>query len=600
MLIRALCDYYDILSAADKVLPPGYSKVKVHYLVALTAEGEIDEILPWKDKTEVPAGKGKKKWKEIPKEVVMMQRTEKPGIDANIVEHRPVYLFGLHLDKDRLTAQDSTNKAKKSHELFVKENLEFLNGLNTPLICAFRNFLLHWNPEQQTENRHLLQLGKEYEKAGYVFCLSGSPELRLHEEPALRQKWEICCKEKENASPEDCVTQCAVSGEAAPIARIHNKIKGVYGGLATGSVLIGFNNPSENSYGNDQSYNSNISVTAMKKYTEALNYLLASRRHRVILDDMTVVFWAMNPKETCEDLFEQMLLEQPAQLDAEDTENMLKKLVEDANSGYLTRGRLSSLDLIQPDVDFYMLGLKPNSSRLSVKFLIRRKYADILWNVVRFQQDLQITKEVKPVYLSHIRKELISPKSKNDKVNPALLAGLFEAILYGTDYPNALLETMVRRIRVDGDRNKINDVRVGVIKACLNRKGTKEEIKVALDKENNTQAYLCGRLFAILERLQQDASNYSLNRTIRDAYFASASTRPVLVFPKIIKLANQSYLKKVKYPTHYNKLIGEVMQKLNGGFPDQLSLKEQGEFIVGYYQQNQAFFEKKNQEETEE
>ena len=58
---------------------------------------------------------------------------------------------------------------------------------------------------------------------------------------------------------EDTVAQCAISGEQAAISRIHSKIKGVYGGLATGSVLIGYNNPSENSYGNDQAYNSNIS-----------------------------------------------------------------------------------------------------------------------------------------------------------------------------------------------------------------------------------------------------------------------------------------------------------------------------------------------------
>lgn len=112
MLIRALSDYYDILSATGKVLPRGYSKVKVQYLVALTAEGKIDEILPWKDTVEVPSGKGKKKQKEVPKEVVMMQRTEKSGIEANIIEHRPLYLFGLNLENETLTPLDRTEKAK--------------------------------------------------------------------------------------------------------------------------------------------------------------------------------------------------------------------------------------------------------------------------------------------------------------------------------------------------------------------------------------------------------------------------------------------------------------------------------------------------------
>lgn len=168
--------------------------------------------------------------------------------------------------------------------------------------------------------------------------------------------------------------------------------------------MIGFNNPSENSYGNDQSYNSNISVDIMKKYTEALNYLLGSNKHKAVLDDMTIVFWAMEPEETCEDLFSQLIWSQADQMNAEDTEAMLKKLVEDANAGYLTEQRLASMEEIHPDVDFYMLGLKPNSSRLSVKFLIRRKYADVLWNIARFQRELQITREVKPVYLSWIKR----------------------------------------------------------------------------------------------------------------------------------------------------------------------------------------------------
>ena len=70
------------------------------------------------------------------------------------------------------------------------ENLEFLEGIDTPLANAFRNFLLKWNPERETENVHLLQLGKDYAKSGYAFCLSGSPQLRLHEVKELKQKWD--------------------------------------------------------------------------------------------------------------------------------------------------------------------------------------------------------------------------------------------------------------------------------------------------------------------------------------------------------------------------------------------------------------------------
>ena len=85
-----------------------------------------------------------------------------------------------------------------------------------------------------------------------------------------------------------------------------------------------------------------------------------------------------------------------------------------------------------------------------------------------------------------------------------------------------------------------------------------------------------------------------------NAYFASASAKPALVFPKLIRLA-QNHLNKVKYPVTYNKLIGEIMDGLNGEFPETLRLTDQGRFDVGYYQQNQDLWKKSTKsEETEE
>ncbi|MCD7774432.1 MAG: type I-C CRISPR-associated protein Cas8c/Csd1 [Clostridiales bacterium] len=588
MLIKALSEYYDILANAGKVLPDGYSNVNVHYLICLTPDGRIDEIIDYRQIEEETNGKGKVKQKKVPQKCVMPQRTEKPGIDVNIPEHRPLYIFGLNLTGDQLTPEDS--KTKKSHKAFVKISLDFLDGIDdadSPLIHAYRCFIQNWDPEAETENPNLKQLGKDYGKSGYAFCLSGSPDRLLHDEPALKEKWEQLRSESTLNGDGAHISQCAVSGQQAPIARIHNKVRGVFGGLATGTVLIGFNNPSENSYGNEQAYNSNVSETVMKKYTEALNYLLDGRKHKTTLDDMTIVFWAMDPNEKCEDLFMQMFLGQSDKMNAEETENMLRALWKDASSGRIAEERLLSADQINPDVDFYMLGLKPNSGRLSMKFLIRKQFADILWNVAQFQKDMQVGNDFRPVYLWEIKRELISPKSSKDKVNPALLTKLFESVIYGSPFPTALLDTMVRRVKTDDVR--VNATRTGVIKACINRNDSKEELKVSLDKENENQAYLCGRLFAVLEKLQTDASGGKLNRTIKDAYFASAASKPALVFPKLIVLS-QNHLKKVKYPVVYNKQIQEITDKLQGGFPDMLLLKDQGKFIVGYYQQYQSFF----------
>ncbi len=597
MLIKALCDYYDILSEEGKVLPNGYSNVKIHYLISLTSEGKIDGILDWQEKKNEQIGKNKQKEKKSPRDMIMPQRTEKPGIDPNIADHRPLYLFGLNLTEDGFTPDDRTDKARKSHQAFVEANLSFTEGLDSPVVQAFRNFLQSWKPDEERENPYLLGLKKDYSKSGYAFCLSGNPDLLLHDDPQFKGKWET---EYQKQQGEDLLfSQCAVTGEKKAIARIHNKIKGVYGGHATGSVLIGFNNPSENSYGNEQSYNSNISEEAMKKYTEALNYLLGSGDHKIMLDEMTVVFWAMNRGEKCEDMLLQAMFGETGnrnQQDAEQTEKMLKKMMEESGELAVSEQRLAVTEFIDLNVDFYMLGLKPNSSRLSIKFIFRRKFADVLWNIARFQRDMQMGTDTGLIPLWQIKKELVSPKSSNEKASPALLSQLLKSVLSGDGYPSALLETMVRRVRIDGGEEKINRIRAGVIKAWVNRDSKKEELKLALDKENTNQAYLCGRLFAVLEKIQQEASGNGLNRTIKDAYFASASVKPAQIFPKLIRLS-QNHIKKIKYVGFYNKLMEEIIGNLNGEFPEFLRLAEQGRFIVGYYQQFQDLYVKKEKED---
>ncbi len=596
MLIQALCDYYDILSEQEKVLPDGYSRVPIHYLVYLTPEGEIAEILDWREVTDIEDKKGKKKQMFRPRDVVMPKRTEISGIAANYIEHRPLYLFGLNFEKEMFTTEDATNKAKKSHKVFVETNLNLIEGIDTPVVNAYRKFIEKWIPEKEIENPQLQVLGKNYKSAGFAFCLYGTVEY-LHEDDEIKKKWQTLYSSLQT-DKKDVVTQCAVTGREEPIARIHSKIKGISGGLATGTVLVSFKNPSESSYGNSQSYNSNISEKVMMKYTEALNFISGTKKQKLLLDDMTVLYWAMSKKEQYNDIMAALLFHNRDVISEEEMEDMLKSLLSDVQKGNLLPDRLST-EHIDPDVDFYILGLKPNSSRLSVKFLYRKKLGEILANIAIHQMDLQISNEIRPVALWQIKRELVSPKSKNDSVDPALMAKIFEAVIYGTNYPRFLLATVIRRVKTDTE-NKFNSIRAGIIKACINRKSRisneKEVLDVALDKSNQNPAYLCGRLFAILEKLQQDASDYLLNRTIKDAYFASAASKPATIFPKLLKLA-QNHLKKSNYPGFFNQSVEEVIDKINGAFPETLPLVEQGKFMIGYYHQYQSFF-KKNDKET--
>ena len=610
MLINALCEYYDELAKEGKVVPDGYSEQAVHYIIALTPDGKIDKLIPHFKEGNDEDNKGKKKERLDPDTVVLPQRTEKSGIESNIIEHRPLYIFGLNYEKDGFTAEDKTNKARKSHEAFVKANLEFIDGMDSPVINAYRYFMKNWVPENETNNPHLLFLGKEYKSSYFGFCLSGYPDHLIQDEPQIISKLSMSAADE--LSDDEHSAQCAVTGEDLPIARIHNKIKGVAGGLASGTVLIGFKTSAGCSYGNEQSYNSNISEEAMKKYTTAHNALLADKRHRTTIDDMTLIYWATGgtQNESCCDLFDLFFngASDDYKMDKTQTEQMLSDTFHLAKEGRLTKERLSDLTGIDENVDFYIIGLKPNSSRLSLKFIYRRRFADILFSIAQHQEDMFITGSKGSVPLRKLKKALVryirdtsGDNKKEETIGSPLMTAVIKSILYKNAYPDNMLSTLVTRVKTD---QYINYVRAGAIKACINRKSRvsnkKEELTVALDINNTNQAYLCGRLFAVLERIQElSAAPVKLNRTIKDAYFASAASKPALVFPKLLSLS-QNHVKKLNDGNRifYSKMVQEIISKINSEFPDTLMLTEQGKFMIGYYHQVQAFFDKNNKEEN--
>lgn len=605
MLISALCRYYDMLSSEGKVLKDGYDYVKIHYLISLAPDGKISSITDYQLEIREKDKKGKIKIKKVPRQIIMPRLPQFSGIRSNIAEHRPAYIFGLEQKKSELVT--GGEKFAKSHEDFVNRNLEFIENIDSPIVNAYRAFINGWIPENEIENELLKAVGN-YSNSGFAFCIEGHPDVLLHEDSALLQKWDEYYAGLNSNDDSVYKSECAISGEVEPIAELHNKIKGLY---SMGSVLVGHKTTAGCSYGNEKAFNSNISVSAMKKYTEAFNYLIDDKKHHSVIDDIHILYWADGgiKNELCSDIMTTLLFNQTDKLNAEDTDDMLKAVIEGATNGKAVNALadISLLENIDADVDFYIVGLKPNTSRIAIKFIYRRKFGDILLNIAQHQRDMQLGKESKPVSVWQIRRELISPKSNNEEIDASLFSSIFNSIIYGTKYPDYLLSTIIKRLKTDisieGKNAPNNKVRTGIIKACINRKlrlkNKKEELTLSLDKTNLNQAYLCGRLFAVLEKLQQAASGNSLNRTIKDAYFASASSKPVLVFPKLITLA-QNHLKKIteKENVYYSKLIQEIISGINGEFPDNFKLEDQGRFMIGYYQQYQSFFEKNTTNDT--
>jgi CRISPR-associated protein Csd1 len=580
------------MAKKGEALPQAYGTQNIHYRVCLSSDGAITNI--------ISLGQTEDKKTTYPVKY-FSKEPEKPSIKANIMEYRPLYLFGLNCEKGQFTTVDKTNKAQKSHEAFVATANDFYAGIDSPLAKAYLKFVNSFVPSENTENEQLLKTAANYGTSKFDFCLEGSVNDVLEDDPQVKRKWEAEY-ERRNTEQDAVMAMCPIYGEMLPVAQLHNKIKGIRGGQASGCLLVCFNNPSENSYNKEQSYNSGVSQKAMLKYTEALNYLLKSPAHHATIDTVTLVYFVNKiDEQNYLDFVQMFALDGVAPMQTTDSqehiEENLDATIKDIAHG--SKSDFSYYDTLDKSAKFYIFGLVPNASRVAVKFSYVNTFGNLRKNLEKYHQDFAVGDLTKAPKLQRIIAQLKSPKSNQDL--PAdITIKLMQSILNGTPFPQIIMQTVVSRIKKDSDDKnnhyiKMNDVRIGLLKACLNRKCKHKEevITPMLNEQNKNPAYLCGRLFAVLEKIQQDSTENKLDKTIKDAYFASAMSTPATIFSRLIKLS-QHHLAKVSdaQRIYYNKLMGSILSDLTA-FPNRLDLTEQSNFIIGYYQQNEALYTKK-------
>ena len=587
-MLRALCEYYDCLRARPDsgLIKEGYSKIIVNYNLVLRADGLIRAILPYV--RDIAVGK---KIKTVGKEEIFPFRNSISGIAAETIDHREKYLFGLEWDKNKEAPATKANSVK-AFEKCREVNLAFLQGIDSPLAQAYMSFMQNWRPEEQTQNPELLNLGKDYAAAKFVITLEGEETVPLNRLPQVCAKWEQSLSSSDEGG---VIGQDAISGEYLPLARTHDKIAGIRGGQASGVNLVCFNNTAFESYGRTKSYNASISQKSMKKYTTALNFLVSSPMHRQTIGDMTLLYWA-NTKDSEKPYldFLSFSLFSPSSDEAKDEilDSVFRKLRE---------GRTPDMDFADLSTDFYILGVKPNVSRLAVKLFERSKFGKLMANVAKHCNDLSFSVNDRQLSVWEIDRALQSPVT-NESSDPALQAKLLLSIIRGLPYPQTLLNTVVRRCRTDRDNAEkqfysVSSTRARIIKACLIRKKYITEVYNMLQENSPDTAYNLGRLFAVLEKIQSDALK-SVNASIKDKFFSSACATPYLVFPRLLKLA-QAHLSKLGDGAriYSDKLIQSILSNINSAFPKALNMEEQGMFILGYYQQKQNLYTKNSKGE---
>lgn len=570
MILEALTKYYQRI---PNVAEEGFQKQEISFVIVLKKNGAFAGLQDLRE------GEGKKKRGQsrlVPKAV---KRTVKPA--ANLLWDNTAYVLGKPRPDKKKDYDELVERAKEQHALFIQRIKDAF-----PLADADEGIfaLLKFFDDKSYEKVFTHPLWNEMVESGsnISFQLEGETEL-ICQRPAVMK----VVKSTETAESSEGSQVCMITGEPDMPKRLHTAIKGVWGAQSSGANIVSFNLSAFNSYGKEQGYNAPVGSKAEFAYSTALNTLLdKDSRQRIQVGDATTVFWA-EKKHDIEEWFTN-IFGKPEKTDTGQDEAAIKALFKSPETG------------VEPILDdrtqFYVLGLAPNASRISIRFWYARTVGEVERNIIQHFKDLSINHAPKQPGYQSIFRLLASTalQGKAENIQPNLAGDFMNAILSNTPYPRTLLASVVRRVKAE---REVTYQRAALIKAFLVRekrnRNQKEELEMSLDRSNANSGYLLGRLFAVLEKIQEEASP-GLNVTIRDRFYGSASSTPVTAFPHLMKLKNH-HLSKIENKgraVFFEKEIGEVLNDLNG-FPPHMSLEDQGYFAVGYYHQRQDFFKKR-------
>lgn len=571
MIFYELVQLYEQLVRQRKISAPGWMDEKVSYGLMLHEDGTIAQLISLKNE------KGKSQMMPVPQHP---GRTS--GTLAFFLWDNGGYLLGL----------DTAGKPKKARERFEasrKLHLDLLEEVDTKAAWAVKNFFLTWKPEEALENEYIKpELEELLKGANLIFYYGGS---LVSEDAKIVEMWERHISQHETKETGICL----VTGKREPIARLHPLIKGVRGAQSSGASLVSFNADAFCSYELESGGNAQTGEASARAYGAALNYLLADTQRVFTAGDVTVTGWVEEGEDAYQDLM-MALLNQDQRIQDADIQEALKKL---------TRGESISWNdqELDPDHTFYILGLSPNAARLSVRFFLRNRFGLWLENIQAHEKRLEIVLpyHVARMYLPFwmILEEMKAPGGKD--TIPPLTAALLQSILKNSRYPDELLYCTIRRIRAD---HNLNWKRAAILKAYLNQNcrsdKDKEGWSVGLNTETNDQAYLLGRLFSLLENIQETSAGGTLNTTIKDQYLNSMCSTPALVIAQLLKL-KESHMKKLRrdkpgLAVKLDQQVMEIMDRIEIKIPTQLSLEEQAVFMLGYYHQTQKRYERKQED----
>lgn len=571
MILQALKSYYDRLAVdPDSDIPRmGWEYKEIPFIIVINRDGSLVSIEDTRE------GEGKKQRAKL---FLVPQGVKKTvDITANLLWDTASYIFGID-------TRDNPERARKQREAFRERLMQQLGDLD--VVKSVISFLDNMTMDRLSQEPCWEEVASKKNPV-LSFRINGDLEL-VCQRPEVRERINsLLAAESETAMRGVCL----VTGRDTTIKRLHSSIKGVVGAQTTGANIVSFNLKAFTSYGKEQGYNAPVGSEAEFAYTTALNLLLSKdSQQKLIIGDATTVFWSEAPTKFESDFA--LFFDKPAKDDPAAYTEKIKALYESLNTGAYVED--------DGDIKFYILGLSPNASRLSIRFWHMGTITEFATRIKQYFDDFRIVKPPGEPEFYSVWQVLvnIAVQNKTSNIPPNIAGDFMRSVLNGLPYPNTLLQAAIRRIKSD-TQYRVRPVRAALIKAYLNRYNrfypnpTYKEVGLELDINNPSVGYQLGRLFAVLEKIQEEA-NPGINTTIRERYYAAACSAPVTVFANLMRLKNHhlAKLEKEGRVVEFEKLLGEIIEKLDK-FPAHLQLHEQGMFAIGYYHQRQAFFTKK-------
>ena len=594
MILQALAKYYDRLAVDGEIAPQGCKHLGIPFIIVLEPSGRFAGLTD----TRAPSGK-----KLLPRSFLVPEERPRSGSKAwetaNLLWDHFGYVLGWPKSdaaKDKVMAerqhQSFVSEIRKLHELYpgdeeIKAVLAFLTSGDFSRVFAD----VSW-----AECTRIPGCNLTFQIAGRPGLVTDSETVRSHVISSVASESDDAEDEETGLSLSSADGACIVTGESGPIARLHPRTP-IPGAKSNAKIVSFQRNMGFDSYGKEQSLNAPTSKLVAFKYSTALNKMLAKdSRQKLPVGEATTIFWAdkiSRLEEVFLDLFGAPGSTDPS-LTSEQDLRQITALFQSPQAG------------LRPDLDpstrFFVLGLAPNAARIAIRFWYSGTVGEVADHLNQHFDDIEIVRPpTQPQFLSLFRL-LVSTATlgKAENIPPNLAGEFMKSILGGSPYPRSLLMTAVNRCRAERD---VPYPRAALIKAVLARHTrsshpSDKEVGMSLDPSNVNIGYRLGRLFAVLEKVQEEASP-GINATIRDRFYGSAASTPVAAFPHLMKLKNHhiSKLESRGRAVNLEKLIGEIMDGIND-FPSHIRLEDQGRFAVGYYHQRQDFFKKSDNSKT--